>query len=302
LRLARRGDVVYFLIAEGDSPNFRIVRTEQVAAADVKLDALRLIAQIKEAGRIDLVWKSLTVRAEGLSGLALEDPAEVVAELDRQREALPARFGYDFSRETWSDSRWYRWAVTPPKTVTPQGLIMRGQPVDHWASAGTAPHIELRGDFDISFEFDVLRVDVPKPGMYSAVYLQIEFPIPSKLQGSVILGRRENGNRYASAQVRLMNPDGTHSYPTLRQELVENVRRMRLARRGQRLFFLYSDGSQPDRLLARYDASDAEIPDTFIRMMAHTGGTGKVMEAAWKKFTVHAGQISGAAQTLTSSK
>lgn len=302
LRLARRGDMVYFLLAEGDSPNFRIVRTEKVAADDVRVDGLRLFCQIKESGRIDVVWKSLNVRAEGLSGLALENTEQIVAELDRQRNALPTRFVHDFSRDELSEARMYRWGIAPPRNPTPGGLLVSGRPADAWASSGVVPHVGLRGDFDISFEFDVLTMDVPKPGLNSAVYLQIELPVESKQQCSVILSRRDNGQTHTLAQLRLMNPDGTLTYPSLRQEVVSKIRQMRIARRDGRLFFLYSvDPSKPDRLLARFDASNVDIPDGFIRMLVHTGGAGRVTEAAFKKFTVHAREVIGAPATLQSS-
>jgi len=301
LRLARRGDMVYFLIAEGDSPNFRLVRTAKVAADDVMLDGLRVTAQIKGPARVDVVWKSLTVRAEHLSGPALEDPQQIVTELDRQRDALPGRFIHDFKRDEWSETRFYHWNFTPPTSPVPEGIVVRAPSADAWTSAGAAPHIGLRGDFDISVEFDVLKIDAPKPGMYSSVYLQIELPVESKLQASVLFTRRENGQTYTSAQVRLMNPDGSHRYPSLRQELVGDIQRMRLARRDGCLFFLSSeDPSKPDRLLARFDAPDVEIPDGFIRLLVHTGGAGRTTEAAWRKFTVHSHDVTGAQLILPS--
>jgi hypothetical protein len=92
LRLARRGTTVYFLFAEGDSPLFRLVRVEELTDDDVLDGSLRIINQTHGPGHVRVVWKTLSVRAEKLSGMAMEDAAGIVAKLDRERAALPVRF------------------------------------------------------------------------------------------------------------------------------------------------------------------------------------------------------------------
>src|SRR5690606_33962705 len=44
-RIARRGKTVYCLIAEGDSPNFRLVRSDELTDEPVTPEGLRMIAQ-----------------------------------------------------------------------------------------------------------------------------------------------------------------------------------------------------------------------------------------------------------------
>jgi hypothetical protein len=289
LRFSRRGETVYFLLAEGDSSNFRLVRTEKVASDDLQVDGVRLVAQMKELGRMQVTWKHLSIRAEALAGLALEDHAQIVASVDRQRETLPSRYSHDFSRDPPSIARLHHWGFAKPPVATPNGVRVFAPPVDVWSSSGFSPHILLRGDFDISFEFAMVRVDVPKPGQYSAAYLQLEFPGESALQSNVIFAVRENGQPHVSAQLRLTDAKGVKSYPSLRQEFAAGVQRLRFARQGSELFFLYSNKpSEPDRLLARYDVSNVDLPDGAVRLLLHSGGAAKVTEAMFKRFTVHA--------------
>ena len=48
-------------------------------------------------------------------------------------------------------------------------------------------NVAMSGDFDASFEFDLLKMTPPKAGLNSGVYLQIEVPDEQQHQYSVIL-------------------------------------------------------------------------------------------------------------------
>ncbi|MBC7966345.1 MAG: DUF1583 domain-containing protein [Fuerstia sp.] len=69
LRLARRGTNVYYLFANGDSEQFRIYRIQAVPDAPVKANSLELQTLTGGIGRTSVVWKSLTIRAKGLSDI-----------------------------------------------------------------------------------------------------------------------------------------------------------------------------------------------------------------------------------------
>ncbi len=73
LRLARRGELVYSFIAEGDSPHFRHIHTEKVGASSGRYDGVRLqtgaYSVVDEPGSASVVWKRLVVRAETITNL-----------------------------------------------------------------------------------------------------------------------------------------------------------------------------------------------------------------------------------------
>ena len=202
LRLARRGKTVYFLVAEGDSSLFRLVRTEQATDDDIASGNLRIISQTKEAGRLRVVWKSLSIRAEKLSGLAAEDSAAVVAELNRQRAALPIRFAHDFTRDPITPNRFTHWGFSPATQPRRADCAVSGQSTDNWTSAGMGANVAMSGDFDATFEFDLLKMTPPKAGLNSGVYLQIEVPDEQQHQYSVILIGSPDGDRSVLAQSR----------------------------------------------------------------------------------------------------
>jgi hypothetical protein len=288
LRLARRGKNVYFLIAEGDSSLFRLVRTEQMTDDQIASGNLRLINQTKEAGRLRVVWKSLSIRAEKLSGLATEDPTAAVAELNRQRAGMPVRFAHDFTRERLTPDRFTPWGFSPATGPNAGGLRVSGPATDNWTSAGMTANLAPSGDFDAAFEFDLLKLTTPKAGLNSGVYLQIEIPNEQQHQYSVIFIGSPEGDRWVLAQSRERATNGALSYPSLGRAFVDQVQRLRLARRGSQLYFLYAEAtSKPDRVLTRRELPTNSGLNTVIRMFVHTGGAGNTTETAWKKLAIH---------------
>jgi hypothetical protein len=67
LRLARRGTDLHYLLAENDSDNFRCVTTEIVTDKASRSDALVLHAVCHGTGETQVLWKSITLRAERLT-------------------------------------------------------------------------------------------------------------------------------------------------------------------------------------------------------------------------------------------
>ena len=66
LRLARRGNEVYFLFAEGDSQNFQMVGQQTVNTANSRTDGISLRVLADGNSSCSVVWKSIHLRAENL--------------------------------------------------------------------------------------------------------------------------------------------------------------------------------------------------------------------------------------------
>lgn len=67
LRLARRGDTVYSLIAEGDSTVFQLIGRHKVSDAKTTATGLTLHSVATGLTRCSVVWKSVLIRAERLT-------------------------------------------------------------------------------------------------------------------------------------------------------------------------------------------------------------------------------------------
>ena len=77
LRLARRGNLAYYLSAEHDSPNFRLWATREFSTDPIAADGIVLLSQIHQVGFTSVIWKRITVKAEKLSGEAISVPDTV---------------------------------------------------------------------------------------------------------------------------------------------------------------------------------------------------------------------------------
>lgn len=300
LRLARRGDMVYFLIAENDSPNFRLLRTERIAADDLVFEGLRFMTQSNGPGGVDVVWKTFSVRAERLGGPALEDAAQIVAELDRQRELLAEQFVHDFTRDEFSAERFKHWNCEPLAEPRPDGLRLVAQGAERWTSSGISPHVSLHGDFDVSLDVSPGQIDRPKAGDNAAFFLQVELPGEPTQACSVIYLIDDAERLRAATEMKLQQGDGSFKFLPAHEESAKQFRKMRLARRGKRLFLLYSpDVEKPDRLLAQWDVSDADIPDAGLRLLLHAGGADRTAEVALDKLSIRGQGITGAALRIS---
>jgi hypothetical protein len=67
LRLARRGDRLHYLFAEGDSEIFRTFQTEPAIDADTQRDGVKLQSFSNGIGQSDVIWKKLVLRAERMT-------------------------------------------------------------------------------------------------------------------------------------------------------------------------------------------------------------------------------------------
>jgi hypothetical protein len=288
LRLARRGETVHFLIADGDSTQFRLVRSEEVGDERISSGNLKLYSQTSGPGRMFVVWKSISIRAEKLTGIATEDPLKLVASLDRQRAALASRLMHDFARDRIAPDQFYAWGFRPPASPQAGGLRVAGPPNDNWTSAGIDAKVALPADFDVSLEFDVLKMSPPQEGLASGVYLQIEFAEPDARQFSLIFNGMPDGTKNVLAQSRVRVASGALNYPSHGRVFIDEVKRLRVARRGRELHFLFAaDLSSADKPLARIDLPpDIQAPAT-VKLLVHTGGKTAVTEAGFKKLILY---------------
>jgi hypothetical protein len=293
LRLARRGDQLYYLFAENDSQQFRLLGQESFPTDDLQLEGVRFITQIYgDAGVTRAVWKSLDIRAEKLSGPATQDGAALVTELNRQRTKLPKSFSHDLTRTPPDKSLFYRWTDVREWRAQDKGLVIVAPGTDEWSSAGASLQKQVEGDFDISIAFDPQRLDIPAESQGSSVYLQLELADKNDTQASIILNKTSEGQTEALAQFRLPADTGGFHYPRVGRVSVPSATELRLVRRGDRAYFLV----KPPELDSELVVAQAELGREPVklggtRILVHTGGAGRESRVLWKGIRVHAERI-----------
>ncbi|NQV24185.1 MAG: DUF1583 domain-containing protein, partial [Rhodopirellula sp.] len=211
LRLSRRGNQMYFMTAEGDSPHFQLLAQRETATDDIQLEGLRLLAQIyQEGGEVSVVWSQLLVKAEELSGRAVEDFDSQLIQLNKKRDQLKSKFSWDFAKQAPPETLLRQWTDLSPWKADNGGLLIVAPGTDNWTSAGASVMKTVTGDFDVAVTFDVLKFDIPKPGQRCSVYFQIQLPDKDETQISVIFTNNETGRTEVVAQVR--EPRGQDKY------------------------------------------------------------------------------------------
>lgn len=291
LRLARRGDKMFFLFAEEDSTNYRLVGERNLSGADLKPNGIRIHTQTFGQGSLSTVLEKITIRAKSIDHLRSDEPQKVIA-LNAQRDKLPQHFVHDFSKDATNETLFGAWALPASLERTASGLPMVAPGTDNWTSVGLATQFGLTGDFDVAIELGNIEFGHPKEGKNSSFYLQIEFPDKQKTQANMIYIQYPNGNKQAYAQNRTVNEKGKSTYRRLRVVPVKSVKRMRLTRQGRKVSHLFQrNGSDDYEILAQSDIGDQPISKASIRLMLHTGGAGVESVAVLKQFSVHAEKI-----------
>ena len=68
LRLVRTGTTLHFLVAEGESKEFREINQGELGTEDLEMGQLSAVTGSSPSA-VDVLWKTLSIRAEGLPGL-----------------------------------------------------------------------------------------------------------------------------------------------------------------------------------------------------------------------------------------
>tara|TARA_R110002072_G_C7978996_1_gene536066 strand:+ start:74368 stop:77838 length:3471 start_codon:yes stop_codon:yes gene_type:complete len=293
LRLARRGGTMYFLTAEEDSPHFVLRSQRETATDDIQSEGLRLLTQIFElGGDVSVVWSHLIVRAESLSGRAVEDFDSQLAQLNKERDQLKSRFEFDFTKQAPPDSLIQRWTDQNPWSKDDGGLLMTAPGTDNWSSAGANVMKSVSGDFDISISFEVQKFDIPKSGKRCSAYLQLDLPDKNRTQVSNIFTNNDTGATEVVAQVREPRGNGQFNYRATGALDLDNVTTLRIARRAERLTFLTSTkDSSNERIVGYLDRPAVPLPKSSIRFLVHTGGADRESIVLWKSIGIRADDI-----------
>jgi hypothetical protein len=293
LRLIRRGNRVYYLTAEGDSSHFQLRGEQPITSDAVGVDGLRLFGQIhQKGGQLRVVWKRLFVRAQSLSGRAVDGHDLEVVELNRQRDELPQQFTHDFKKQAPSDTLFYQWSIPGEWSSKDSGWLIKSTGSDQWTSCGLTPQARIVGDFDATVRFRAKGLAQPKAGKYSQCYLQLEAADEARTQVSAMFTLQSSGEKYAGAQAREQNDDKSFNYRSIGRLSVTGEESLRIARRGRQLTLLAVEpASGVELVIARYDFSPLAIDTRSLRFMVHTGGADRVSEVVLESFDIRAREI-----------
>jgi hypothetical protein len=289
MRLIRRGSQLYYLYAEDDSPEFRLIHSQEVGTAPTRTAGVRLVLEShKEGGMAEVTWRRLIVRAASASG-PLTSPAWSLRQLNEQRSRLPAQSQIRFSAGASEAAIGY-WGRLESFSRDNLGMKIEAAGSDQWTAAGVVSQLGLEGDFDVSLDLDVLHMERPKENSESTVYLQTPFNGPDQTALELKYSVSPGGIRAVEMQLNAKNRDGAISYQELSSRQVDGVRQLRIARRRGIAYLIYhpATGAAP-QVLAKAEVGGAAVP--YVRALVHTGGAGRKTIVRLRDLKIHAERI-----------
>lgn len=294
LRVVRRGNRLFTMIAEGESPSFRITAESEFPTDDTQLGGVLLSAMTFKESFVSIRWKELVIRAERITGPAVNVAAPVVtlADLNRKRDALPVVGDFDFAKKAPSAGEFYQWGTLAPWDARAGGQMIShvGRPT--WAASGMTPRKAIGGDFDITANFDLKKIVDPTVGDRSTVYLKSIFGPTGQTQASLMFEVNSQGARKVYARLGTRKPDGGHNYRGVGNIGTEEISVLRIARYGTSMYFLARrDMTSPEHLIATAKVSDEPVSGRAMDFMVHSGGEGRETQVLLKSLKIRANKF-----------
>ncbi|MCA9140679.1 MAG: DUF1583 domain-containing protein, partial [Planctomycetales bacterium] len=296
MRLSRRGNHIYYLAADNDSDSFRLVGEDTFPTDTLVSRGVRLGVQTQgPGGNVSARFLDMSIRAERLGGMTTVDSDAALASLDRQREQLPATFDLDFSKDLRGSDEFYLWGDSH---ATDSGLKILSTGDDSWTSAGVALQRGIVGDFDIHFDFKPIAMATPAKGKHTQVYLQLELSDDEQTQLNVILTKSNNGSLTSQAQTRT-RPNGSDKYQVTATQNIGDPDYFRIARKQSKIYLIVGrDSDAKEFLLDTFNSTNAPISPRSVRMMLHTGGSGRQSEMLIRSIQIKADATSEPASPI----
>ena len=290
LRLSRRGEEIIFQFAENDSEQFQTIGRRPFTKVALNQGSIRFGAQMMgTTGHIQARWTSLDLVAEKMNGLAIEDHDATLAELNTAREAFANRLQADFTTQPPVDDQFYRWGDRRNWNLDDGGLKIQHIGTDKWDSSGLAFMQQVQGDFDIAIEFDEVDLAAPKTGEKTQLFLQIELADQARSQVSSVFTRKGLDRTSVESQTRHTDDRGGLIYNDLFAADRNNIRRLRLVRRGKTIYSLAGTGKpEDDEFLAKAVVGDAPMRTNSLRALVHTGGAGRTSQIRLQRWDIRA--------------
>lgn len=166
---------------------------------------------------------------------------------------------------------------------TERGLLVRIPPNEGVKGpVGVAPRAGLRGDFEVTAEYEFLRYDRPRDGTGAGVEMVVEFPGASA--GAVSVERLavpREGDRFVSA---------AGVAPPKRASAGSRMGKLRIRRTGSTVRAYYADGVKAFELLREQDVGGGDLVGVARLAAVPGSGAGRV-EVIVKGLQIVAGEL-----------
>jgi hypothetical protein len=222
-----------------------------------------------------------------LSGQPLAQQA--VPRLDAERDALAAVYHHDFTGARF-DTGYF--SIRNPRNQLRVDLLSGGVRMlinanGSWTSGDVASRFVVRGDFDVEARFNQLKTAGDRNALAMLVVkLDDKEKHFIRAARNHILDRKR---QLFQASKGVLNPDGTRAFQTdsITSEMASG--RLRLARRGNKISYLFAEGDSPHfRLATQKTVSEADGLGVDLNVI---GNGSSQVDVQWSSLTIAAEEL-----------
>ena len=198
-----------------------------------------------------------------VSDQVLADPD--ISMLDATREQLASEFNHDFSEGLKDGLISFNANARGSMSVSERGLSVSVGNVSEWTQTPLTCALRIMGDFDITADFEDLKVEGNNPG---SIYIGLPLGTPEKHSARLTLHTSKGVKRNVHAQIHTNNVARDQKNKPSGWSATSGT--LRLARRGTVLYALAKNsGSQNYRLVSKLEVPDAAVQRVSLLTVAH---------------------------------
>jgi hypothetical protein len=215
---------------------------------------------------------------------------DTIDKLDAELAGLKAEFSHDFQKDGIPDRYFKSPLPSPTLRIIPGPLGVQASQRAAGPHVGfnIVPRFSLSGDFDIEARFTGLRVEGSGD---AGIMLNVTLAEDLRHEYRALRMKTTAGNQDLHSSVSFVRPDGGRTYVGDSRSFEALRGRIRLARRGQRVFYLFAEndsdhfflfGSEPS------SAADTAIDGIFLHSFCNGVS---ISQVTWTKLVLRAERI-----------
>lgn len=215
---------------------------------------------------------------------------DTVEKLNADLARLKSEFSHDFQKDGVPD-QYFKVPVPNPTLrviAGPQGLQASQRAAGPHTGFNIIPRFSLRGDFDIEARFTGLRIEGSGD---SGIMLNATLTDELSREYRALRMKTTPGNQDLHSSVSVVRPDGGRTYVGDSRSFEALRGRIRMARRGQRVFYLFAENDSNQYFL--FGSEPCSTADTAVDgIFLHSFCNGvSISQVTWTKLVLRAERI-----------
>ncbi len=274
LRLTRTGNVLSYFAAEGSDADFTLLQKFPFSTEDVR--EVRITGGTGgEKAALDIRITDLRIRAAALPK-TFEPPAPPPLEAAPPPRDLPERVAISFRDGIDKQPLMRLFGPDAKALMTRNEQGMRFTLPNERRSnnpVGVESQLRLRGDFEITFAYELLALPGPPPPLGAGVELWVKFDTPNAARALLSRVQKPDGAFFVANHVAVGSNDKDNYSRLALRGAKEAKGQLRLVRTGKKLSYQIADGAADFHVFATKEFGAEDV--IAARAWASTGWQAK---------------------------